>query len=61
MIQRAAINRAKPIKIEAKEPKFKLEGSSVVMYDGQLHVGTDIGLNIGTSYIYNIVTGEWKP
>ncbi|MDR2274340.1 MAG: hypothetical protein LBF27_25760 [Sphingobacterium sp.] len=63
---RATINGVKRLKIEAKEPSLKIEGSSMVMYDGQAHFGADVGINIGkvkvgTSYMYNTVTGDWKP
>lgn len=63
---RATINGVKRVKIEAKEPKIKLEGSSIIMYDGQPHIGADVGINIGkvkvgTSYMYNTVTKDWKP
>ncbi|MEI2271840.1 hypothetical protein OHD16_06765 [Sphingobacterium sp. ML3W] len=63
---RATINGVKRIKIEAKEPKFKVEGSSIVMYDGHAHIGADVGVKIGkvkvgTSYMYNTATGDLKP
>ncbi|OOG19120.1 hypothetical protein BWD42_04000 [Sphingobacterium sp. CZ-UAM] len=63
---RAKINGVKRLQIESKEPKFRLESSSMVLYDGQTHIGGDIGVSlgnvrVGTSYLYNAATGEWKP
>ncbi|WP_312364040.1 hypothetical protein [Sphingobacterium sp.] len=63
---RATINGVKRIKIEPKEQKFKVESSSIIMYDGRVNIGADVGINIGKvklggSYMYNTVTGEWKP
>lgn len=63
---RATINGVKRVKIESKEPFTKVDLNSMVLIDGDVSTGPDVGISlgrfkVGASYLYNLDKEVWKP